>query len=54
MKFVFVSVKFVFVIDIENNYHPVGFDKIALNFDIAYGCLGKKTGISCSINFLGK
>lgn len=34
MKFVFVSVKFVFVIDIENNDYPVGFDKIALNFDI--------------------
>lgn len=26
--------KFVFVIDIENNDYPVGFDKIALNFDI--------------------
>lgn len=52
VKFVFVSVKFVFVIDIENNDYPVGFDKIALNFDI--WVFREKTGISCSINFLGK
>lgn len=32
-KYIFIPVKFVLVIDIENNDYQVGFDKIALNCD---------------------